>query len=419
MTFGNDGKKASRHRAGALARVWPGRLAWACAAALLLASPSARAEDPLRIGVLTDENGPYADASGAGAILAAEMAAQDFGGKVNGRAIEIVHADTQNKPDVALGIARRWFDRENVSAVVDLPVTPVAYAVQQLAIQANRSVLITASAASEFTAKTCALVSTHWADDTHALAAGTAKRLMENGPADWYFITVDISFGAALQRDATEVIERARGKVLGSVRHPPNNADFASQLLQAQSSGARYIGLASVGADLINLLKQAKEFGIGQDGKQSLVGFLVYITDIHSLGLQAAQGLTVTTGFYWNQSDQARSFAKRFFDKRRAMPSKDQAEIYVAVTHYLKAVEAAKSDEAGAVNRQMRARPFDYFGTPASVREDGRVLYDLGLYRVKAETASTGPWDYYERIGTIPRADAFLAVAPECAAKAR
>jgi len=240
---------------------------------------------------------------------------------------------------------------------------------------------------------------------------------MDSGPADWFFITVDISFGAALQRDATEVIERAGGKVLGSVRHPPNNPDFASQLLQAQASGARYIGLASVGGDLINLLKQAREFGIGEGSKQSLIGFLVYITDIHSLGLQVAQGLTVTSGFYWDQSEPARIFAKRFFDKRKAMPTKDHAEIYAAVTHYLKAVEAAGSDQADAVNRQMRKLPLDYFGTPATVREDGRVLYDLGLYRVKPPAASQYPWDYYEKIGTIARGDAFLAMEPACAGK--
>ncbi|NEU98651.1 ABC transporter substrate-binding protein [Bradyrhizobium uaiense] len=384
------------------------------AAGLLFSAPAVRAEDTLKIGVLTDESGPYADASGAGAILAAEMAAEDFGTRANGRKIEVVHADTQNKPDVALAIARRWFDRDNVSAVVDLPVTPVAYAVQQLAKQSNRTVMITASAASEFTSKNCSLVSTHWADDTHALAAGTAKRLMADGPADWFFITVDISFGAALQRDATQVIERAGGKVLGSTKHPPNNPDFASQLLQAQASGARYIGLASVGGDLVNLLKQAKEFGIGQDGKQSLIAFLVYITDIHSLGLQVSQGLTVTSGFYWDQSEAARTFAKRFFAKRQAMPTKDQAEIYAAVTHYLKAVDAAKTDEASAVNRQMREMPLDYFGTPASLRGDGRLLYDLGLYRVKSPSASKSPWDYYERIGTISRTDAFLDAAPGC-----
>lgn len=403
-----------RHRSHGVALRFHAALAWACAIAVLLTAPLARAADPIRIGVLTDENGPYADASGAGSILAAEMAVADFGGRVNGRNVEIVHADTQNKPDVAVAIARRWFDRDNVSAIVDLPVTPVAYAVQQLAQQAGRTVMITASAASEFTSKTCSGVSTHWADDTHALAAGTATQLTANGPASWFFITVDISFGAALQRDATEVIEAGGGKVVGSVRHPPNTADFASQLLQAQSSGARYIGLASVGADLITLLKQAKEFGIGDGGKQSLVGFLVYITDIHSLGLQASQGLVVTSGFYWDQSDAARAFARRFFDKRRAMPSKDHAEVYASVMHYLKAMAAAKSDDAIAVNTQMRNMPFDYFGTPASIRKDGRVLYDLGLYRVKAATASKYPWDYYERIATIPQAAAFLPSNPAC-----
>lgn len=382
----------------------------------LFGSGVASAEESLKIGVLTDLTGPYADASGPGSVTAAELALQDFGSaRVNGQKIEIISADTQNKPDVAATIARRWFDREGVSMIVDLPVTPVAAAVQTIAAQANKSVMITASAASELYTKSCSAVSTHWADDTHALASGTAARLMSAGPASWYFISVDISFGAALQREATQVIEAKGGKVLGSVRHPTNNADFSSQLLQAQASGAQYIGVTSVGGDLVTLLKQAKEFGVGQDGKQSLVGFLVYITDIDALGLKAAQGLTVTSGFYWDESESSRAFAKRFFAKRKAMPTKDHAEIYTAVLHYLKAAAAAKSNDPLSVNKQMRQMPFDYFGKQGSVRVDGRALYDLGLYRVKAESASKGPWDYYERIATIPQAEAFNPISPECA----
>lgn len=386
-----------------------------CAAfglALLSGAPASAQTtgDTLKIGVLTDESGPYADAGGPGSILAAQMAIDDAGGKAAGRKVEIVHADTQNKPDVAAAIARRWYERENVSAIIDLPVTPVALAVQELAKQMNRTVMITAAATSDFTSKFCSPVSTHWADDTQALAAGTAKALSAKGPASWFFITVNISFGEALQKAATEVIEASGGKVLGSVRHPVNNADFASQLLQAQSSGARYIGLASVGGDLVSILKQAKEFGLGKDDKQALVGFLIYINDINALGLDAAGGLTVTSGFYWDQSEASRAFAKRFFDKQKAMPSKNQAEIYVAVKHYLNAVEAAKTDEAVAVNKQMRSAAFDYFGKPASVRSDGRVLYDLALYQVKPKSQSQYPWDYYKKIGDVAKADAFLPV---------
>jgi branched-chain amino acid transport system substrate-binding protein len=394
------------------------RVGLTCLIALALTSPfhmTAAAADPLKIGVLTDLTGPYSDASGPGSVTAAELALQDFGAPtVNGQKIEIISADTQNKPDVAAAIARRWFDREGVSMIVDLPVTPVAFAVQTIAAQAKKAVMITASAASELYTKSCSLLSTHWADDTHALAAGTAARLMASGPSKWFFISVDISFGAALQREATQVIESKGGTVVGSVRHPTNNADFSSQLLQAQASGARYIGITSVGGDLVTLLKQAKEFGVGQDGKQSLVGFLVYITDINSLGLKAAEGLNVSSGFYWDQSESSRAFAKRFFAKQNTMPTKDQAEVYIAVRQYLKAAAAAKSNDPVAINQQMRQMPFDYFGTPASIRADGRVLYDMGLYRVKSEAASKYPWDYYERIATIPQSEAFASPNPTC-----
>jgi branched-chain amino acid transport system substrate-binding protein len=371
------------------------------------------ANDTLRIGVLTDESGPYADSAGPGSILAAKMAVADFGGSVKGHKIEIVDADTQNKPDIAGAIARRWFDTEGVSAVVDLPVTPVAFAVQDIAKQKNRTVMVTASAASEFTSKNCSAVSTHWADDTHALAAGTARALSSEGGKSWFFLTVDISFGAALQREATAVIEASGGKVLGSVKHPVGASDFSSLLLQAQSSGADIIGLASVGGDLVSILKTANEFGIGHDGKQSLAGFLVYIDDVNSLGLDAAKGLYVTSGFYWDQNDEARAFAKRFFEERKMMPSKNQAEIYTAVRHYLQAVDATGTDEAVAVNKAMRAAPVGYFGHKASIRADGRVLYDLMLYRVKDPAHSKAPWDYYEPLRVIPAAEAFLPINKE------
>jgi len=369
--------------------------------------------ESIRIGVLTDESGPYADASGPGAILAAQMAVDDIGGKVRGHTIEIVHADTQNKPDVAASIARRWFDTQGVSAIVDLPVTPVALAVQEIARQKNKSVMITASAASEFTSKACSPVSTHWADDTHALAAGTARALSAEGAKSWFFITVDIAFGAALQRDATQVIAASGGSVVGSVRHPVAASDFSSLLLQAQSSGAKIIGLASVGGDLVNIVKTAGEFGIGRGGNQSLAGFLVYINDIHALGLDVANGLTVTSGFYWDQSEPARNFAKRFYEKQHAMPSKDQAEVYTAVKHFLRAIETAGTDEAVAVNKTMRTMPIDYFGRNATIRSDGRVLYDLTLYRVKKSAESKYPWDYYEALRVIPSSEAFLPINHE------
>ena len=372
--------------------------------------PAKAQQPPLKVGVLSDLSGPYADSGGPGSVLAAQMAAQDFGGTVNGRKIEIVAGDTLNKPDVAASIARRWFDTEGISAIVDLPVTPVAFAVQALARQANKTVLITASATSDFTSKACSPQSTHWADDTHALAAGTAKELLANGATTWQFIAVDIAFGAALVKEASDVITAGGGTVVGTVRHPVGATDYSSLLLQAQASKAKIIGLASVGGDLVNIIKQSKEFAIGADGSQSLVAFLVYITDIHALGLEVAQNLVVTSSFYWNQNDTSRAFAKRFFEARKAMPSKNQAAIYTSVLHYLRAVDAAGTDEAVAVGKKMRELKLDYFGKPASVRSDGRVLFDLTVYRVRKKSELKDPWDYYEPIRTIPAAEAFLPV---------
>src|SRR3954447_462403 len=365
-------------------------------------------DDAVRIGVLTDETGPYADSAGPGSVAAAQMAVQDFGGTVRGKRIEIVHAETQNKPDVASTVARRWFDSEKVDAVVDLPVTPIALAVQEIAKQKNRTVMITASAASEFTSKFCSPVSTHWADDTHALEAGTARAVLAQGGDTWFFITVDQAFGIALERDATEVIKAGGGKVLGSVKHPIGATDFSSLLLQAQSSGAKVVGMTSVGNDLVNVLKQASEFGLTRTGAQTMAGFLIYIQDIHALGLPATQGLQFTAGYYWDQDDAARSFARRFFAQQKMMPSKNHALIYTAVTQYLRAVDAAGTDEAVAVNRAMRETPFNFFGNPASIRRDGRVLFDVTLWRIKKPDESKEAWDYYAPVRTIPAADAFL-----------
>ena len=381
--------------------------------ACLMAGAAVAQEPRLRIGVLTDETGPYADSAGPGSVLAAQMAAQDFGGTVHGRLIEIVHADTLNKPDVAAAQARKWFDADDVSAIVDLPVTPVALAVQEIAKQKDRTVMITASAASEFTTKFCSPVSTHWADDTHALTTGTVRALMAGGNDTWFFITVDQAFGLALERDATAVVLAQGGRVLGTTRHPIGATDYASLLVQAQASGAKVVALASVGGDLVNLLKQANEFGLRDGGKQIVAGFLTYVQDIHALGLAATQGYTFTEGFYWNQNDEARAFAKRFFAARGAMPSKNHAEIYTAVTHYLRAVEAVGTDEAVAVNRAMRERPLDYFGHPATVRSDGRVLFDVTLWQVKTPAESKEPWDYYTFVRTIPATEAFLPINRE------
>ena len=397
-----------------------------CGVAALFMSSAAQAQsaqapfsnDIVKIGVLTDEAGPYADSAGPGSILAAEMAVADFGGTVKGHKVEIVHADTANKPDVAAGVARRWFDTEGVSAIVDLPVTPVAFAVQDLAVAKKKTVMITAAATTDITTKRCNIVSTHWADDNNALAGGTAKAILASGGGkSWYFITVDIGFGGALQNDATKVIEAGGGKVLGASKFPVNNADFTSLLLKAQDSKAEDIGLAAVGNDLVTAIKQAHEFGLGKPPGPSLVGFLIYINDIHSLGLETAQGLNVTSSFYWDQNDAARKFADRFFAKRKAMPSRDQALIYVAVKHYLQAIDKAGTDDAAAVGKAMRELPVDYFGKKASLRADGRLMTDLMLFRVKSPAQSKKPWDYYEPVRTITAAEAFLPMVESCAAK--
>ncbi len=392
------------------------RRSLAALAALPLLGGRARAADaPLRIGVLTDETGPYADSGGPGSVLAAQMAAADFGGRVLGRPIEIVHADHQNKPDIAAAIARRWYDENGVEAIIDLPVTAIALAVQEVAKQRRKTVMITAAATADLTAKSCSPVSTHWADDTHALTAGTARAVLDGGAKSWFFITVDHAFGRAMQRDASAVIEANGGKVLGAARHAIGASDFAPFLLQARSSGAQAIGLASVGGDLINLIKQAREFGLLQAGGPVIVGFLTYITDINALGLEMTEGLTFSAGFYWDQSERARQFGARFKAARGAMPTKNQAAIYTATMHYLRACDAAKTSEALAVNHAMRAQPLDYFGHPARVREDGRVIYDLTLYRVKTPKESRAPWDYYQALATIPGDSAFLPANPACA----
>ncbi len=370
--------------------------------------------DTIKIGVLTDESGPYADTGGRGSVIAAKMAVEDFGGTIDGHKIDIVDADTQNKPDVASTIARRWFDTDGVSAVVDLPVTPVALAVQQLAKEKDRTVMITAAAISEFTNKLCSPVSTHWADDTHALTTGTARALLEHGGKRWFFITVDMAFGAALQRDATAVVTAGGGTVVGDAKHAIGATDYSSQLLQAQASGADVVAFASVGNDLVNLIKQAHEFGVGAEGKQRLGGFLIYISDIHALGLPTAQGFNLTAGFYWDQSPQSRAFAARFMKQAGMMPGKDHAAIYTAVLHYLQAAKQAGTVDAVAVNRAMRAMPVDYFGHKATIREDGRLMDDVTLYRVKTPAESKGAWDYYAPIQTIPASEAFLPMNPAC-----
>ena len=373
----------------------------------------AQQADTVRIGVLNDQGGPYSDSGGPGSILAAQMAVKDFGGIVLGKQVEVLSSDTRNKPDVAASIARQWYD-SGVDAIVDLPVTPIAAAVQQIAREKGRSVMITAAVATDFTTKICSPFSSHWVDDTHSMVSATTRAVVKGGRQKWFFITVDYTFGRALQAETTGLIEAAGGKVIGAAYFPLGNTDYSSQVVTAQSSGADVIGLAAVGSDQVNLIKQAGEFGLAAGGKQTLAGFLVYITDVHSLGLATSQGLTFGSGFYWDQNEASRAFAKRFMAERKAMPTKTQAAVYTSTLHFLRSMQQAGTRDTPAVNMAMRSLSVENFGRPTTLRADGRAIYDLTLYRVKSPSSSRGAWDYYEAIGSIPAAEAFLPMSSEC-----
>ena len=363
----------------------------------------------IKIGVLNDMSGLYSDLSGQGAVVAAKMAVEDFGAAAKGMKVEVVGADHQNKPDVGSNIARTWFDRDNVDVIVDVPTSSVALAVNEIAREKNKVFLVSGAAASDLTGPKCSPNTVHWTYDTWALANGTGKAMVKTGGDTWFFITADYAFGKALERDTTEIVQANGGKVLGSVRHPFPGTDFSSFLLQAQASKAKVIGLANAGGDTINAIKQAAEFGITQGG-QSLAGLLVFISDVHALGLQTAQGLVLTEAFYWDQNDASRAFAKRFAPQfKNNMPTMVQAGVYAAVLHYLKAVEALKSDADGkAVVAKMKEMPTDdpLFGK-GTIRADGRKIHDMYLFEVKKPSELKGAWDYYKLRATIPAAEAF------------
>ncbi|CAO3401047.1 ABC transporter substrate-binding protein [Azospirillum palustre] len=379
--------------------------------ALSTAAVSAQAQTakPVRIGVLADEAGFASDIGGKGAVLATRMAVEDFGGTVLGRPVEVLSADMQNKPDVASNIVRSWFDIDGVDMVTDIPVSSVALAVQAVAREKKKVLMISAATTTELTNSQCSPYSIHWADDTASLAVGTTKAVVQSGGTSWYFITADFAFGTAMEKAATDAIKQAGGTVVGGVRHPMGTSDFGSYLLSAQGSGAKVVALANVGAETIGTIKQAGEFGLTESG-QRLVGYIVFITDIHSLGLDLAKGLYVTSGFYWDRNDQTRAWSKRFFERHGKMPTKEQANTYLATLHWLKGVKAAGTTESEAVTAAMKAMPTDYFGTPGSIRKDGRVLYDLELYQVKSPAESKVPWDYYKQVRSIPAAEAFLPI---------
>ncbi|MEO9337781.1 ABC transporter substrate-binding protein [Mesorhizobium sp. SB112] len=365
-------------------------------------------DDKVKIGILNDQSGVYADFGGKWSFEAAKMAAEDFGGKVLDKPIEIVTADHQNKPDVASNIARQWYDTEQVDAIMELTTSSVALAVQGLSKEKKKITISTGPATAELTGKQCSPYGFHWAYDTHALAVGTGGALVEQGGDTWYFLTADYAFGYSLEEQTSKFVESKGGKVLGSVRHPLATTDYSSFLLQAQSSGAKVIGLANAGLDTSNAIKQAAEFGIVAGG-QRLAALLFTLAEIHGLGLEAAQGLTLTEGFYWDRDDESRAFGKKYFERTGRMPNMIHAGTYSAVTQYLKAIQEAGTDESEAVSKKLHEMPVeDVFARGGKVLENGRMVYDMYLMEVKKPDESKEPWDYYKVLATIPGDQAYL-----------
>jgi branched-chain amino acid transport system substrate-binding protein len=393
-------------------------LAAGLAAAMALGAAPARAQisdDMVKIAVLNDMSGLYADLAGPGSVLAAQMAVKDFGGTVQGKHIEVISGDHLNKPDVGASLARQWYEQDKVDMIIDVPTSSVALAVQEIAKEKGKVFIISGAAASDLTGKACSPTGIHWTYDTYALAHGTGSAMVKQGGDTWFFITADYAFGHALERDTAAVVTAAGGKVLGAVRHPLATPDFSSFLLQAQGSKAKVIGFANAGGDTINSIKQAAEFGIVAGG-QKLAGLLVFISDVNALGLQTAQGIVLTEAFYWDQNDATRAWSKRFIEVMKKPPTMAQAGVYGAVTHYLKAIDAAKTDDGVKVVGQMRAMPINDFMTKdGQLRIDGRVMRDMYLFEVKKPSESKYQFDYYKQLATIPRDQAFRPLSEsEC-----
>lgn len=371
-------------------------------------------DDVVKIAVLDDMSGVYSDANGQGGVLAARMAIEEFGGTVLGKPIKLIHGDHQNKPDIGMSIARRWFDVENVDMIAGLGNSAVALAVQQLSRDRNKINLISGSGATDLTGRACSPNGVHWTYDNYSLAKGTGSAVVKNGGDKWFFLTADYTFGHSLEENTSAVVKEAGGKILGSTRHPLNTADFSSFLLTAQASGANVLGLANAGNDMVNAIKQAAEFGLDRSGIR-FAGLLVTTTDVHGLGLAAAQGLMFTTPFFRGMNDEARIWSDRFLASHGAAPTALQAGVYSATLHYLKAVKAAGTDEPQAVLAKMRElRVNDFMTKEGYIRKDGRLMRDMYLVRVKSPAKSTAPWDYLELVSTIPSAEAFKAPGADC-----
>lgn len=376
-------------------------------ASLLLGSP-ANSQTSVKIGVLTDLSGPYADLSGQGSIIGTQLAVEEFKAQHKDISVEVISADHQNKPDIGGAIARKWFDQEGVDAIIDVANSGVALAVSQIAKDKDKVLLGTGPATSDLTGKACSPNTVHWTYDTYALSHGTGGALVKTGGDSWFFLTADYAFGQALERDTSAVVVAQGGKVAGSVRHPLNTSDFSSFLLQAQAAKTKVIGLANAGADTINAIKQASEFGITENTK--LAALLFFITDVHSLGLKASHGLVLTEAYYWDLNDGTRAFAKKFAEKAPGrVPSQIHAGAYSATLHYLKAIAAVSGNKSGAtvVSEMKKLSTSDAAFGEGSVREDGRQLHDMYLFEVKKPAESKGAWDYYKLLAKIPANDAF------------
>jgi branched-chain amino acid transport system substrate-binding protein len=386
-----------------------GWLAAVALGAVLIAAPASAQEGKtggVKIGILNDQSGVYADYGGKYSLEAARMAIEDFGGEVLGQKVELITADHQNKPDLATSIARRWYDTEGVDMITELTTSSVALAVQELSNDKKKIDIVVGAATSRITGDACTPYGFHWSFDTHALAVGTGGALVEAGGDTWFFLTADYAFGYALEKDTSDIVKAKGGKVVGSVRIPLNSSDFSSFLLQAQSSKAKIVGLANAGLDTTNSIKQAAEFGIVKGG-QKLAGLLMTLSEVNGLGLEAAQGLILTEGFYWDHDDKTRAFSERFIKRTGHMPSMIHAGTYSATLSYLKAVKAAGTKESEAVAKKLKELPVDDAFAKGKVLENGRMVHDMYLFEVKKPSESKKPWDYYKQLAVVPGDKAF------------
>lgn len=372
---------------------------------LFLAAPASA--QGVKIGVLNDQSGVYADYGGKYSIEAAKMAIEDFGGEVLGQKIELVAADHQNRADLAVAIARRWYDADGVDMITDLTTSTVALAVQKLSAEKKRIDIVVGSGTTRITGEACTPYGFHWAYDNHAIAVSTGRALVKAGGNSWFFLTADYAFGYALEKDTSEIVTLAGGKVVGSVRVPLNSSDFSSFLLQAQSSKAKIVGLANAGQDTANSIKQAAEFGIFRQG-QKLAALLMTVSEVHGLGLEAAQGLVLTEGFYWDRDEQSRAFSQRFFKRTGRMPNTNHAGTYSSTLSYLKAVKAAGTKNSDAVARKLKELPVDDAFAKGKVLANGRMVHDMYLFAVKKPSESKKPWDYYKQLAVVPGDQAFF-----------